>query len=245
MKACGYEARGRHCFTVPPLEERWGTTVRYQWRPTEVSGLCLASLLQDHRLHRPRTLTAMPVKHSIVEPLEMAGCTRPCAVLSWVHLVSHVHIEICVLTAVPVHTFRRLQTGLPVSLQCCPAAGPSMYLLVPPSYLPSYTAAALASSRHILIPVFLGVPCLGPTVSHWFTAHCRSVSFCSFTSLVWRRLLLFTADGGWDCLPCGSRSPEAEGAFRFDHTILWLTPIRYCSNSFQIRIMVYKSQTCL
>jgi len=114
----------------------------------------------------------------------------------WVHLVSHVHIEICVLTAVPVHTFRRLQTGLPVSQQCCPAAGPSMYLLVSPSYLPSYTAAALASSRHILIPVFLGVPCLGPTVSHWFAAHCRLVSFCSFTSLFWRGLLLYTADGG-------------------------------------------------
>jgi hypothetical protein len=96
----------------------------------------------------------------------------------WAHLVSHVHIEMCVLTAVPVHTCRRLQTGFPSSV-----------------VLPQDPVCTCWCHRRIF-PVLLRVPCLGPTVCHWFAAHCRLVSFCSFTSVVWRRLLLYTADGG-------------------------------------------------
>ena len=99
------------------------------------------------------------------------------------HLVRHVHVEICSdhrCACTHVSQAADRPSSLPAVLSCRRTQY-VQYLRLSPSYLPSYTAAALASSRHILIPVLLAVPCLGPTVSHWFAAHCRLVSFCSFT----------------------------------------------------------------
>jgi hypothetical protein len=209
--------RGGGTASSSALEERWGTTVRYQWRSTKLSGLFLASLMQDHRLQRPRTLSAMPVNLSHVGPLEMAGSIRPCAVLSGSPGKPRARWDLQCSPLCPYTRFASCRQTFQF---------PSTVVLPQDPVCTCWLLHVLLSRLHCSSSCFLqthfnlGSSGRAPSWSHRLPSVRCLLSF-SFVLLLhfscptplatvhcgWREQVL--PKRRWDCLSCGSLSPEA------------------------------------